>query len=236
VLALPDIKRALILLILNLLGDLLNMLDLNNFDHVENMVYFNLDEFFDQERYTENKEVLFNQLRDFNNLGQDMFKELDLEDNIKYQIYSDIIDFVKENYLNLADKDYALNNTQLEQTGLITYQFLCVDCFNIVLPKILEQLDIQNILQFDKLLNRNRKDMNFIKKIFITNLSDILINLRKLENIDKTIIDRDDYKNLVTRFGNYLELIDFSSGETFTSNFIRPILNKYFDQLLWRTL
>ena len=130
-------------------------LNTNTFDSIDNIVYWLQDEFFDQERYTECKGVIFNQLEDLNNLGQDMFLELDLEDNIKFKILADVIDYIKENYLNLADKDYILNTTQLETNGLLLYRFLCVDCFNIILPKLLEQLNIQNIVQFDKLLNLN---------------------------------------------------------------------------------
>jgi hypothetical protein len=211
------------------------MLDLNTFDHVENMVYYNVDDFFDQEEYTENKEVIFNQLRDLNGLGQDMFKELDLADNIKYKIYADIIDFTREYYLNLADKDYILNNTQLEQTAMSLYQFLCVDCFNIIIPKILEQLNIQNSVQFDKLLNKNN-DINYTKKQFLSNLSEIVANLLKLQKIDHTISEDSQYKQLLSRFATYLELIDFSDSLKFTENYLKPVLNKHFDQLLWRTL
>ncbi len=214
----------------------MNEIDLNTYNHIDNLVYHNTDQFFDQEKYTENHDVIFNQLEDFNNLGQDMFKELNLDETIENKILYDVIDFVKENYLNLADKDYMLNSTYLRTNGMLIYQFLCVDCFNIILPKLLEQLNIQNIEQFDKVLSRNSSDINYIKTQFISNISEILNNLLKLQKIDSTIVNDNSYKKLVNRFGYYLELIDFSDSYNFTENYIRPVMNKYFSQLLWRTL
>lgn len=211
-------------------------LNTNLYDHIDNIVYWENDEFFDQERYTECKGVIFNQLDELNNLGQDMFKDLELEDSIKFKILADVIEYVKENYLNLADKDYILNTTQLETNGLLLYRFLCVDCFNIILPKLLDQLNIQNITQFDKLIGRKNNDSNFIKTEFINNISETINNLLKLQNLDHTISNDESYKLLVSRFGYYLELIDFSDSYKFVDNYIRPVLNKYFDQLLWRTL
>lgn len=211
-------------------------IDLNTYNHIDNLVYYDQDQFFDQEIYTENHDIIFNQLEDFNNLGQDMFKELDLAEKYEDRILLDIIDFVKENYLNLADKDYIQNSTQLRTNGKLIYQFLCVDCFNVILPKLLEQFNIQNIDQFDKVINRNITDINYIKTQFITNISEILNNLLKLQKIDHTISNDNSYKLLVNRFGYYLELIDFSDSYNFTENYIRPVINKYFNQLLWRTL
>jgi hypothetical protein len=206
------------------------------FDDIDNIVYWEPDEFFDRDRYTECKAVIFNQLEGLNNLGQDMFKDLDLEDVIKDKVLYDVIDYIKENYLNLADKDFMLTRTQLVTNGMLLYEFLCVDCFNIILPKFIDELKIQNIVQFDKLISRREDNTNFIKTQFITNISEIVNNLLKLKKIDHTIEDDESYKNLVNRFGYYLELIDFSDSNNFIVNYIRPVLNKYFDQLLWRTL
>lgn len=206
------------------------------FDNIDNIVYWTEDEFFDREKYTEYKAVIFNQLESLNNLGQNLFKEFDLEDSIKNKILYDIIEYVKENYLNLADKDYILTQAQLTITGMLLYEFLCVDCFNIILPKFIDELKIQNIIQFDKLMTRKNADINFIKTQFINNISEIVNNLLKLKKIDHTIADDEPYKALISRFGYYLELIDFGESDNFVSNYIRPVLNKYFDQLLWRTL
>lgn len=212
------------------------MLDLNTFDHVENNVYYDMKDFFDQDKYTEYKEIIFNQLENFNNLGTDLFKETDMEDDIKEKIFQDIIMFVNENYLNLPDKDFVMNKKHLENTGFLCYQFLCVDCFNIIIPKILEALNIQNMIQLEKVLARNVGDINYIKKLFLNNISEIITNLNKLEDIDKQIHNDEKYKALKTRFANYLEMIDFSNSIQFTENFLKPLINKNFDQLLWRTL
>jgi len=192
-------------------------------------------DYIDMEEYIERKNVIFSQLQDLDNLGSNFLKDIE-EGGIKDKIYRDIIDYTRDNYLEIFDKDYILNSTQLNQTASMIYQFLCVDGFNIIIPKILEQTDVQSIQQFDRLLFHNNNNYNYIKKHMVNNVGDVLKNLQKLKKLDHVIAEDEQYKNLINRFGNYLELIDFSDCEKLTTNYIRPLLNKYFPQLLWRTL
>jgi len=210
------------------------MLDLNMIDNIGNVVYPPPD-YLDMEEYIERKSVIFSQVQDLDNLGSNLLKDIE-EGDIKDKIYRDIIEYTKNNYLEIIDRDYILNSAQLNQTANMIYQFLCVDGFNIIIPKILEQTDIQSVQQFDRLLIHNRSDYNYIKKHMTNNIGDVLKNLLKLQKLDHVIAEDEQYKSLVNRFGNYLELIDFSDCEKFTENYFRPILNKYFPQLLWRTL
>ena len=210
------------------------MLDLNTIDHVDNLVIRPPD-YLDMERYTEIKALIFSQLRDLDDLGKNLLDDIN-ESKIKDMIYTDIIDYVRENYLNLIDKDYVLNRKQLRTTGNLLYRFLCVDGFNIILPKILEQLNIQEIGHFDKMLYHNRFDKNYLKRLITKNLSDVVNNLLKLQKIDLKISEDQQYKDLINTFGNYLEFIDFSDCEKLTTNYLTPLINKSFAKLLWRTL
>jgi hypothetical protein len=213
-----------------------NEIDMNSYEHIDNLVYWEKDRFFDQEQYTEYKDIIFDQLVDFNNLGQDMFKVLNMDDYIKHKILQDLIDYCRDNYLNLIDVDFIQNSTQLEKIGLGVYSFLCVDCFNMILPNLIDQLRIQNVAQFDRVIIKKADNINYIKTQLLTNISDVVNNLLKLQKIDHTISTDGSYKLLINRFGYYLELIDFSDSYKFVENYIRPVLNKYFDQLMWRTL
>lgn len=213
-----------------------NEIDMNSYEHIDNLVYWEKDRFFDQEQYTEYKDIIFDQLVDFNNLGQDMFKVLNMDDYIKHKILQDLIDYCRDNYLNLIDVDFIQNSTQLEKIGLGVYSFLCVDCFNMILPNLIDQLRIQNVAQFDRVIIKKADNINYIKTQLLTNISDVVNNLLKLQKIDHTISTDESYKLLINRFGYYLELIDFSDSYKFVENYIRPVLNKYFDQLMWRTL
>lgn len=213
-----------------------NEIDMNSYEHIDNLVYWEKDRFFDQEQYTEYKDIIFDQLVDFNNLGQDMFKVLNMDDYIKHKILQDLIDYCRDNYLNLIDVDFIQNSTQLEKIGFGVYSFLCVDCFNMILPNLIDQLRIQNVAQFDRIIIKKADNINYIKTQLLTNISDVVNNLLKLQKIDHTISTDMSYKTLINRFGYYLELIDFSDSYKFVENYIRPVLNKYFDQLMWRTL
>ena len=155
---------------------------------------------------------------------------------IKGMIYQDIIDYARENYLNIIDKDYAVSNIELKTTGDLLYRFLCVDSFNIIVPKILEDLNIQEIGHFDKMLYHNRFDKDYLKRLITRNLSNVIDNLLKLQKIDLKIAEDQQYKDLINTFGNYLEFIDFSDCEKFTTNYLIPLISKSFAKLLWRTL
>ncbi len=208
------------------------MFDLNTINSVENMVYYDPNNYFNNDEYTEIKSIVFNQLEDLENLGQDFIESFEFSnDEIKTKIFKDIIDYVQENYLVLADKDYILNSKELNKNGHLIYRFVCVDCFNILIPKILESFDLQSIIQYDKLISRKE-----LKTVLIDGIKDILENLLKLQKIDTTIKEDKYYQTLVERFGYYLELVDFSNSDKFNTNFVRPVLNKHIEQLLWRTL
>ena len=210
------------------------MLNTLTFDHIDNLVYPPTD-YIDMEEYYNQKQIIFKQLQDLDNLGVNLLKDVE-EGEIKNKIYKDIIDYSRDNYLNIMDRDYIMNNTQLSQTANLIYQFLCVDGFNILVPRIFEHTNVQNIEQFDRLLFHNKKDINYVKKQIINNISDIVNNLLKLQKFDHVIAEDEHYKELINRFGNYLEMIDFSDCDTFLNNYLRPLLNKYFSQILWRTL
>ena len=210
------------------------MLNTLTFDHVDNLVYPPTD-YIDMEEYYNQRQIIFKQLQELDNLGVNLLKDIE-EGKIKNKIYQDIIDYSRDNYLNIIDRDYIMNNAQLSQTANLIYQFLCVDGFNILVPRIIEHTNVQNIEQFDRLLFHNKKDINYVKKQIINNLSDIVNNLLKLQKFDHVIAEDEHYKELINRFGNYLEMIDFSDCDTFLNNYLRPLLNKYFSQILWRTL
>ena len=97
-----------------------------------------------------------------------------------------------------------------------------------------DELDF--ILHLDRVIIKKADNINYIKTQLLTNISDVVNNLLKLQKIDHTISTDGSYKLLINRFGYYLELIDFSDSYKFVENYIRPVLNKYFDQLMWRTL
>jgi hypothetical protein len=209
--------------------------DLNTIDDIGNIVYQNLENYIDMDRYEECKDIIFNQIMDFNNLGFDMLAELNVDDNIKINLLTEVLDFCKENYINIADTDYDLSEQTIEKIGDVIYQFIAVDCFNVLIPKLIDDLKIDSIDKFDYIITYNQSDKNFIKTKLTTNLSSILERLLSLQNIDPSIQQDTKYKKLINKFGRYLEIINFSDSENFIRNYIRPVLNKHFTELYWRS-
>ncbi len=205
------------------------------YDHVDNQVFYRPEDHFDYEKYDSYREVLMEQLQFFDNMGIDIVKESDIDDRIRTRLFQDIIEFVDEHYLNIVS--FINNENELAKISNTVYQFLCIDCFNILLPKLIEDLQIVDIASFDRILRtRMLTNPHFLKDKLRTTISDILKNLLKLQNLDHNISEDKQYRLLVEKFGHYLELIEFCDQNKFLVNYIRPNLSKNFHMILWRTL
>ncbi len=211
--------------------------DLTEFDHIDNNLYYDPETYLDMEEYEENENIIFNQLEDFNNLGVNLLSELNLDPNIKNRLYLSIIDYCKENYITLPDTDYDLEPAKLNLLANICYQFICVDCYCVIIPKLINDLNIDNPNQFDAAVyHRNRVELNYIKNYIVESISTILDKLLKIQALDPTVKDDKKYKKLVERFGRYLEMMDFSDGFKILNNYIRPVIHKHFENLYWRSI
>lgn len=213
--------------------------DLTQFDHIDNNLYYDPETYLDMEKYEETEEIIFNQLIDFNNLGTNLLKEINLEEdyNIENRLYYSIIDHCKENYIVLPDTDYQLEPNKLKLLANIAYQFICVDCYSVIIPKIINDLNVDTPSQFDiNVFHRHSYEPFYIKHQIISNISIILDKLLKLQALDPSIKDDKKYKKLVERFGRYLELIDFSDPLKLLNNYIRPVVHKNFEDLYWRSI
>ncbi len=80
-------------------------MDIIEVESYNNIVY--PGEYFDAEKYEASKEIIFNQLDNLNNLGQDLISELDLDLAAKNKLYLDIINFIKENYIKSTGYCYT---------------------------------------------------------------------------------------------------------------------------------
>lgn len=195
-------------------------------------------EFINNEELSELDDLLRNQYVDFNNLGVNYFDHINPSESVKIILYQNMLDYLNENYLPIVDFDNVMtSNVKLLEVGDIVYKFTCVDCFNTIIPKFINDLGCSNMDYFDGMI-RSKFSSNYglVKASLLKCVKTSAEEILKLQKIDPTIINDAKYLKLVNRYTYYVELLDFGDTERFINNYIRPVLTKNFAQILWRMI
>lgn len=180
------------------------------------------------------EEQIVDQYVNFEDLGYDLLSQID-DEQIKIRVLENFVDYIDSRYINIIDIDSMPQNLNLLKFGQIIYKFLCVDCFNVFIPNFLEEQEIFSIDHFDLLVNLTfTKDINILKIKFTNIISNIIAKLEKLKNLDKNITKNEEFNTLLINYHFYIELIQSTDPEVFLYNYLRPILVKNLQSLLWR--
>ncbi len=210
--------------------------DLNSVDtfHSSTLASFPHEE-LDHDEMLELEEPIENQYKEFESLGADITKEVPQEHLI--HIFARMIDYVNENYLSIIDYDtVVVSPTKTIQIGKLIYSFICIDnCFNI-LPNYLKKIECYNIDQFDKYFqNKLGNDPAKFKASYLESISDVVRRLQGLQKLKSNVRSDRNYQNLLNKYTYYIELVNFGESDRLIFNYIRPVLIKHFDEILWRT-
>ncbi len=207
-------------------------IDLNATDSIYNMITF--EKIIDKEEYSMNENIIIDQYSNFNNLGINFIDNIDNE--FKPSIFENMLEYVNDTYMSIVDYDSAMLLPQkLLESGQFIYEFVCVDCFNTIIPNFLSSLNCNNLENFDFLVqNRFKYDYSLIKANLVKIIKNIVEELLKLQKIDSNVRNDNAYKKLLFKFTYYMELLDFGDTEKFVNNYIRPVLIKNLDSVLWR--
>jgi len=194
------------------------------------------ENFVDYQELVSNEEVIKDQYVNFNNMG------INLLDNIDKLYTSDILvnmlEYVNSNYLSIVDFDSSIILSQkLLETGNYIYNFICVDAYNTIIPNFLNYTNCNSLESFDSLIqNKFRGDYSLVKANLVKIIKTIVDELLKLQRIDISVQSDEMYQKLLFKFSYYMELVDFGDTEMFTNNYIRPLLIKNIDSVLWRII
>ncbi|MFA7202513.1 MAG: hypothetical protein WC188_02205 [Candidatus Caldatribacteriota bacterium] len=211
---------------------MIQLIDLNATDSIYNMITF--EKIIDKEEYSMNENIIIDQYSNFNNLGINFIDNIDNE--FKPSIFENMLEYVNDTYMSIVDYDSAMLLPQkLLESGQFIYEFVCVDCFNTIIPNFLSSLNCNNLENFDFLVqNRFKYDYSLIKANLVKIIKNIVEELLKLQKIDSNVRNDNAYKKLLFKFTYYMELLDFGDTEKFVNNYIRPVLIKNLDSILWR--
>ena len=188
----------------------------------------------DKDELKAKREIIRNQYVQLNDLGINYLKDIE-DQKIRRNILQELVLFVNEHYTPIADLESIFSKDSEEMASYI-YQFFCVDCRNIVCPNVLNQIKCYSREDFEMYL-KSRLEFNpsDFKKIMMISIKSILDQMLKLQEIDKTVSQDHTYKKLIKRFSYYLDFIDFGDAEKLMFSYLVPVMNKYFEDILWRS-
>jgi len=210
-------------------------IDLNDIDDIKNVAIVPLN-YIDYLELEANEGVIIDQYENFNNMGIDLITNIDK--TFISDIYLNMLDYVNDNYMSIVDLDGSIILPQkLLETGNFVYNFICVDCYNTIIPNFLNYANCNSLESFDSLIqNKFRGDYSLVKANLVKIIKNIVDELLKLQRIDASVQTDVMYQKLLFKFSYYMELVDFGDTEMFTNNYIRPLLTKNIDSILWRTM
>jgi len=192
--------------------------------------------FINNEELEMNEEIIKDQYINFNNLGINLIENIDK--TYRADIYANMLDYINDNYLSIVDLDSSTILPQkLIETGNFIYNFICVDCYNTIIPNFLNSMNINTLDGFDSLIqNKFHGDYSIVKANLVKIIKNIVDELLKLQRIDANVQKDKMYQNLLFKFSYYMELVDFGDTEMFVNNYMRQLLVKNLDSILWRII
>jgi len=208
-------------------------IDMNSIDSINNTIIIP-DNFVTDEELEMNEDIIKEQYINFNNLGINLIDNLDI--TYKADIFANMLNYINDNYLSIVDLDSSIILPQkLIETGGYIYNFICVDCYNTIIPNFLNYTKCNTLDGFDSLIqNKFRGEYTLVKANLVKIIKNVIDELLKLQRIDTTVQKDESYQKLLFKFSYYMELIDFGDTEMFVNNYIRPLLIKNMDSILWR--
>lgn len=189
-------------------------------------------EFIDPDEYNNLHSQVFNQIESFNNLGNDLLKDNN-NINIKRKLFTTLIEYADDNYLNITDIDNILiSNIFIDEIGYYIYLFLSVDCYNSIFPNFIKICQISSINQFEKYIQTN--EYITIKNKLLKSIRLIIEPLIKLQNLDPSVTKDLKYQAFLKRLTYHIDLLDYGHPQKFIENYMLPVFRKNFTGLIWR--
>lgn len=216
-------------------------MDLNDVDTPENVLSAEIHQELRQKELTGIiEENIKKQYIDHENLGQNFllsFKS-ELTEKDKINILTDFVSYTNKNIISIVNlDDLDGDKDRLLLSGSYLYEFVCVDSYASIIPALMEVLGITSIDDLDNIINI--KYLNTPVKFKTDLLSTIQITidqLLKLKNITPDISNDKNYQRLLGKYFYYQELVDYGDTEIFLNNFLRPVINKYSSDFIWKLL
>lgn len=213
------------------------MIDLNSIDVIENISPVLIpNNYTDYEQLVETENTIRDQYVNLENLGVNLINTID--PLMLPTIYARLLDYVNNNYISIVDYDASsILQQKLMEVGEDVYNFICIDCYNMIIPQFLITTNCTSLESFDLLIkNKYKNDYSIVKTNLVKTINNIIEELLKLQRLDKMIKTDEKYQKLLRKCTYYIELVDFGDTERFVNNYIRPLMVKNLNSILWRIM
>ena len=197
------------------------MLDLTTTDSFQTLSTNINKTFIDPDEYNNLYTQVFNQIESFENLGNDLLKNVD-DVFLKRKLFTTLIEYADDNYLNISDIDNILiSNIFIDEIGYYIYLFLSVDCFNSIFPNFIKICQITSFDQFEKYIQTN--EYITIKNKLLKSIRLIIEPLLRLQNLDPSVTKDIKYQAFLKRLTYHIDLLDYGHPQKFIENYMIPI-------------
>jgi len=217
----------------------LDSLDLNDYDDPSHTNDPEIIGALDRQAYIDNlKENFRQQFIELENLGENLlntFKD-DLKDKDKCEIFTELVKYVDKHYVTIADMENLDDGVDRILTGgKYIYEFICVDNIMSLLPALMELLNVSSVDEFDGVINAKYADnIGVFRKDYLKTIQITIDQLTKLQNLSPNVIKDDSYQSLLGKYYYYQDIIEYGDMEMFLNNYVRPVINKFQGELLWK--
>jgi hypothetical protein len=215
------------------------MLDRNSIDTIESSTQIHIindSDYIDADTLEQLEEPVKAQYIEFESLGVDLLKNV-TDESILREIFGNLIEYVNDNYTAITEYDSVIVSPQkLMLVGRYVYEFICIDApFNLI-PNYLLKIDQGNVDQFENYIKTVLKnDPSRFKASFMQCIKSIVDKLSRLQKLNKDIINDKNYQRLLNKYKYYLELVNYGDSSRFLEDYIKPIMRKHEDDIIWRT-
>lgn len=174
------------------------------------------------------------QYLEFINLGTNLLDNIE-DQNILSIVLSEFLEYVHENITPVTNfEQYDIEGDSIE-IGTKIYNFLCVDCYNTIIPNFLEIIQVSTFEEFETYyLKQLKGDSSFFKANFVKSIQTIKNNIQKLQKLDKTIKNDKNYQDLLEKYKFYVQLMNFGNVQNFLDNYFKPVFAKNESDIIWR--
>ena len=217
------------------------MLDMNIVDSPSNIISQTEQdkaEIFDLEETEIINDKIRDQYQRFENLGSDFITKSDLTQKQLLFIYEEFLNYVNDTFLPVISYDDLEVSPKLTlNTGKYLYWFYIRDLPNSILPNLFINYNINSLEDFEKIILTKSKDNYHVLRIdFSIVISDIIKKLNHLRTLDTNIIKDKRYRELIYMYNFYLETVDTGVYESFVKNYLIPVVNKEFFNIMSKTV
>lgn len=168
-------------------------------------------------------ELIVSQYKDLNYIGIDhLTNERDIDNLMLY----DMISYINENYIGIINIDSILDSSiRTQMIGRFIYIFICTDLTNIILPKIMVDLNLDS--------------PNSISSLNADSLKEVILNVIRgkiniLKSINQNSLNDDIYIELL-KWTYYVDLMD-NNIDNFIEHVIIPLCDRYETDIVSNTI